>query len=71
MQLKTSAFLKYTVPKDYENFLFNNYGAWALVFSNKVFVIESWRPATIVISNEIYYAFGTVNSVPNTLPIYS
>jgi hypothetical protein len=41
------------VPKDSENFVTNNYGAGRLFSVTKVFVIDSWRSAAVVISNEI------------------
>jgi hypothetical protein len=40
----------YTLSKESENFVANNHGARALVFSN---AINSWTPAAIVISNKI------------------
>jgi hypothetical protein len=48
---------KYTVPKDSENFVTSNNGAGPLLSVMKVFVIDSWRPAVVVISNEILICF--------------
>jgi hypothetical protein len=55
-----NSYILYTVPEDSENFVTNNYGAGRLFSVTKVFVIDSWRPAVIVISHEIYKPFGTV-----------
>jgi hypothetical protein len=49
-----------TVLKDPTNFVTNNYGAGRLFSVTKFFVIDSWRLAALVISNEIYISFGSV-----------
>jgi hypothetical protein len=44
---------QYTAPKDSANFVTNNYGAGRLFSLKVVSIIDSWRPAFIVIRNEI------------------
>jgi hypothetical protein len=54
----------YKLPKDSENSVTNNKGAGRLFPIAKVLVSDNWRPAAIVIRNEIYYSFGTVYQGP-------
>jgi hypothetical protein len=50
----------HTAPKDSENCVINNYGAGRLFSVTNIFIMDCWRSAAKVISNEIYKSFGTV-----------
>jgi hypothetical protein len=66
----SAAGTSHTVSKDSENFVTNNYGIGRLFSVTKLYVIDSGRPAAIVISIEIHHTVrkGQGNSVNMPLP---